>query len=275
MAIRMLALDLDGTLLQKDDRMHPRDVDAIHRARAAGVRVTIATGRITSGALRTAQTLGLHGPMVCADGAVIADAETGALMEHTPIEASVVEGLTHAHGRHAVKTFWFTHDEIHGEFAAASMVDYVRVWSPRVHLHTQLPGSAAWTRRHEVAMAVGLGERDDIERVVAWVAKEHAGAAYVASFPAFREDHWAVLVRNPTTNKGAGLARMSHTLGIASHEVAVVGDWINDVPMFRWAGRSFAMGQSHDDVSKHATDKLTSTRHTGGGVAEAIDKLFG
>ena len=49
-----------------------------------------------------------------------------------------------------------------------------------------------------------------------------------------------------------------------------MGDWLNDVPMFRWAGRSFVMGQSPDEVARHATDRLRATSRTGGGVAEAI-----
>ena len=54
-----------------------------------------------------------------------------------------------------------------------------------------------------------------------------------------------------------------------------VGDWINDIPMFEVAGRSFAMGQAPDEVKSRATDVLTETSETGGGVASAIDQAFG
>ena len=53
------------------------------------------------------------------------------------------------------------------------------------------------------------------------------------------------------------------------------GDWFNDVPMFAWAGRSFAMGQSPHGVRSCATDVLEATSATGGGVAEAIDRWLG
>jgi hydroxymethylpyrimidine pyrophosphatase-like HAD family hydrolase len=61
-------------------------------------------------------------------------------------------------------------------------------------------------------------------------------------------------------------------LGVARQDVCAVGDWYNDIPMFAWAGRSFAMGQSLRDVKKHATDELRATSDEGGGVAEAIER---
>ncbi len=54
-----------------------------------------------------------------------------------------------------------------------------------------------------------------------------------------------------------------------------MGDWINDVPMFRVAGRSFAMRQAPDTVKAHATDQLEADVSEGGGIAEAIRRAWG
>ncbi|HTJ80608.1 MAG TPA: HAD hydrolase family protein, partial [Polyangiaceae bacterium] len=67
----LFATDLDGTLVDRDGRIHPRDIDTIRRARARGVIVTIATGRLTSGTIPVADTLELDAALVCADGAVV------------------------------------------------------------------------------------------------------------------------------------------------------------------------------------------------------------
>ncbi len=272
---RLLALDLDGTLLGPGDCIAPEDHQAIGRARRAGITVTIATGRITTGALPTAQALGLCGPMVVADGAVLADTVDGRPLSQHLLPTHLLVGLTHTMGSHELQPFWFLHDEIHGEHGSEIVANYVRTWSPRLSLHPALKHSAAWERRDEVAVAVGVGLRAGVERTAEWLQAEHGSAVNVASFPFDRESRWAMLVRDRAADKAQGLARLCGREGIAASEVAVVGDWLNDVSMFQWAGRSFAMGNSPEDVAKHATERLTKTAKTGGGVAEAIDRMLG
>jgi hydroxymethylpyrimidine pyrophosphatase-like HAD family hydrolase len=273
---RLLALDLDGTLLGPGDRIAPEDHQAIGRALRAGITVTIATGRITTGALPTAQALGLRGPMVVADGAVLADAVDGTALSQHSLHEGVVTDLTHAMGGHALQPFWFLHDEIHGEHGSDAVAGYVRTWSPRLSLHAALQHSAAWERRHEVAIAIGVGLQAGVERTAEWLDQLHGARVNVATFPLDREQRWAMMVRDRASDKAQGLARLCAREGLEASQVAVVGDWINDVPMFKWAGRSFAMGHSPDDVAKHATERLTKTaKGVGGGVAEAIGRLLG
>lgn len=272
---RLLALDLDGTLLGPGDRIAPEDRDAVGRALRAGIHVTLATGRITTGALPTARSLGLRGAMVVADGAVLADAVDGTALTQHSLHAGVVADLTHTMGAHALQPFWFLHDEIHGEHGSDAVAGYVRTWSPRLSLHPALKHSAAWERRHEVAMAIGVGLREGVERTAQWLQDLHRDQVNVAAFPLDREQRWAMLVRDRASDKAQGLARLCVREGLDASQVAVVGDWINDVPMFRWAGRSFAMGNSPEEVAQHATERLTKTAKTGGGVAEAIGRLLG
>jgi hydroxymethylpyrimidine pyrophosphatase-like HAD family hydrolase len=62
---------------------------------------------------------------------------------------------------------------------------------------------------------------------------------------------------------------------VSLDETVCVGDWLNDVPMFEVAGRSFAMGQAPDEVKAKASDILPHTVEGGGGVASAIELAFG
>ena len=275
MPIRLLALDLDGTLLRPRGGIDPRDVDAVHRAVEAGITVTIATGRIATGALETARALGMRAPIVCAEGALIVDPAHGAVIERQVLPAHAVESLLATLDAHDLRPFWFTHDEVHGEEAGAAHLDYVNAWSPRVTLHATLRGSTVWARRDEVAMAIGVGDRAAVEAAHARVTEDQAGTLTALAFPVFRADAWTLLARNAAVDKAVGLARVAALLGIDRAEVAVVGDWLNDVPMFRWAARSFVMGQAPPEVAVHATDRLAATHRTGGGVAEAIAKLLG
>ena len=75
--------------------------------------------------------------------------------------------------------------------------------------------------------------------------------------------------------QGYGCAGLSDTgYGVAMAETVCVGDWLNDLPMLKAAGRSFAMGQAPAEVKSAATDVLTKTITTGGGIAEAIARAF-
>lgn len=273
----MIALDMDGTLLRRDGEVDPRDAEAIARARSHGITVTIATGRIAHGTLPTARKLKLDAPVVCAEGAVIVDPVTGEYLDRQPLEAHHVEAFMTAAGDHGLAPFWFTHDEVHGEEIGRDHVDYVGTWSPRVTLHPALATSPTGALlRDRVTMAVGIGAQASVEAARERIGGGHGGALLAVSFPlSLRRDAWTLLVRSAHVDKAVGLAWVARRLGFAGSQVAVVGDWVNDIPMFRWAGRSFVMGRSPEHVAEHATDRLDAHGGQGGGVAEAIARLLG
>ena len=71
------------------------------------------------------------------------------------------------------------------------------------------------------------------------------------------------------------LDELCRTIDCTLAEAVAIGDWVNDVPMFKVAGRSFAMGTAPDIVSAQATDLLSHTAEAGGGIAEAIRRAWG
>lgn len=272
---RLLALDLDGTLYRSDGTISEWDVDGVRRAHDNGITVTIATGRISTGAMPAARELSIKAPMVCAEGATILDPVTGAVLARQAMEGDHVEWFTHTATEHGLAPFWITHDEIHGEERGRTHVDYVGIWSPEVNLYDRLADSHAWEKRHEVTIAVALGDHDSVKSALERVQSEHPETLIAARFPIdARRLTWTLLVRSARHDKATGLADVARRLGLEASDVAVVGDWVNDIPMFRWAGRSFVMGQSPDHIAEHATDRLTATSATGGGVAEAVMKLL-
>lgn len=275
MTPRLLALDLDGTVYRTDGTISQWDIDAVNRARECGIAVTIATGRITTGSMPAARELGITTPMVCAEGAVVIDPVTGEVISRQAMEGDHVEWFTHTASEHGLAPFWILHDEIHGEEQGRPHVDYVGIWSPEVTLHETLASSHAWARRGDVNIAVALGSHDAVKTALARVESEHGGTLMAARFPIdARRETWTLLVRNANHDKATGLTVVAQRLGLTARDVAVVGDWVNDIPMFQWAGRSFVMGQSPEHVAMHATDRLTATSATGGGVAEAVMQLL-
>jgi hypothetical protein len=123
---------------------------------------------------------------------------------------------------------------------------------------------------------VSIGLEEKILAAVAELREQLADAAFVASFPVTRlPGVHAMIVRAKGPTKGTAVEWLAAHHGCTAAEVVVVGDWQNDVPMFDTAGRSFVMAQAPDDVKSHATDRLEASGHLGGGVAEAIRKIWG
>ncbi len=76
-------------------------------------------------------------------------------------------------------------------------------------------------------------------------------------------------------SKGTALAALCRAAGCAVGDAVAVGDWVNDIPMFEVAGRSFAMGDAPDAVRAKATDVLATQAGSGGGIAESIRRAWG
>src|SRR5437764_1480589 len=84
--IETLACDLDRTLIGEDVKLKPRTRRAIAAARLAGIRVVLVTGRMFQSAVRYAHEAGIEDPLICYQGAVVADPTTGEFLRHVPIE---------------------------------------------------------------------------------------------------------------------------------------------------------------------------------------------
>jgi HAD superfamily hydrolase (TIGR01484 family) len=274
MSRRLFAIDLDGTLLRADGTIDPRDFAAIRRAIDAGVVVTLATGRLVTGTLPTARALGLEHPIVCADGGILVSPRTGERLEQRPIPLHVAQRASRTLSARALAPFVLMYDAVHCDERGREHAEYVGVWTREVTVHPRLDEADAWRREGEVAFMVGIGARDCVEEALAAVDAEHGDVLESVRFRMNRSvtEWWVLLARPRGCSKGAALARLCQRLGIARERTAAVGDHFNDVPMFEFVARSFAMGQAVPAVRAAASDGLRATIATGGGVAEALDQ---
>jgi Cof subfamily protein (haloacid dehalogenase superfamily) len=276
--VKLLAVDLDGTLLDLAGRPHARDVTAIRMAVAAGVRVTIVTGRLYSGTREFVEGLGLHGAIACADGSHLVLARDHATLLHVGVRGRQASVLRDAFARHRTATFVFARDAIGHDDAGVPYVDYVATWSRDVRVAQDVFSHELWASDDGVTAVVAVGTRERIDAIVDDLARALPDAVRIAAFPMRRGVHigsWAMIVRAAGPTKGTGLRWIAEYEGVPLENTVCVGDWINDVPMFEVAGRSFAMGQAPDELKAIATDVLENTTENGGGVATAIEKAFG
>jgi Cof subfamily protein (haloacid dehalogenase superfamily) len=273
MPYRLLAVDLDGTLLRADKTIDPRDVAAIRELSASGVVVTIATGRLHSGSLGAARACGIAGPIACVEGSHIVEAESERTLSRHAMGPEVTRVLRDAFGSNGLASFVFEHDGIHHDEAGEPFAGYVATWSPRLRLVEEALDERVWANDPLAAVAIG----DEAAVAAAHAAlKAHAGQVFSVSFAVmWCPGKHAVLVRAAGPNKGTALASLCASAGFSPAEAVAVGDWTNDVPMFEVAGRSFVMGGAPDPVRVKASDVLERQIGEGGGIAEAIRRAWG
>lgn len=270
MSYRLLALDLDGTLLRSDHSVDADDVAAIAGLQAAGVTVTIVTGRLHSGAVGAARACAIDGAIACCEGSHLVELASGETLAHHPIAPDVAAVLRGALGDHGLTSFVFDAAGIHHDHAGAPYAGYIRTWSPNLRVVEE---DVAW--QTAPLAAVALGDPDAVAAAHA-VLRTHADRLFSTTFTlALWPGTHAVLARAAGPTKGTALAALCRDAGCTPADAVAIGDWFNDIPMFEVAGRSFAMGGAPDPVRAKATDALDRPAGAGGGIAEAIRRAWG
>ena len=276
MPAKLLALDLDGTLLRKDGSIHPLDLAAIAQAQARGIIVTIATGRMYAGTRPAALAIKANGPVACVDGSHIMDVRDDSIVHRKAISAELTAHALATFADAGVATFAFCDDGIVHNAAGDAFARYVATWSPALRRVDEVAASldggdalatlAVGPREQIVAAAAAVSERGGAELFTVQFAVSHSSSE--------QQGLHALLVRAAGCSKGTAIAALGAHHSIAVEDIVVVGDWLNDVSMFRVAGRSFAMAGCPPEVAAAATDQLRAVAAQGGGVAEAIARVW-
>ncbi len=265
--VRLIATDLDGTLLRDDFTVSSRTRRALDTARDAGIEVVPVTARQPIGVLAIAEQAGFTGWALCGNGAFAVHLQTGEILFQRSVTAHtqqalvtalnpLIPGLLHVSVRDAGETFLAEE----GYAAIASEHDHKRdpatmgavplarvLDAPSLKLvirHPTIP-----TR--EILGAIGrLGLRG-FEATV-------SGAPFVE-----------IMAEGVT--KASGLAALCAHLGIDAAEVIAFGDAANDIEMLRWAGNGVAMGNA-DAAVKEASDEIAPSNNEDG-VAQVVEGL--
>ncbi|MEZ4314997.1 MAG: HAD hydrolase family protein [Polyangiaceae bacterium] len=273
---KLLAVDLDGTLLSRDGVPHDVDRHAIARLREAGVPTTVITGRLYSGSCDIARSIGVHGPIGCVDGSQIVDTRTDKEVYVRSMGVDIARTMRDLLASHDATSFLFAQDLIVHDSAGAPFAHYVRTWSPRIEIVERVIDHPHWEHDAGVMAVVALGATDQILAICERLRADLAHATFVVDFPVARlQGTHALVARASGATKGTAVEWLARHHGITPAEVVVVGDWVNDVPMFHTAGRSFVMGQAPETVKRAASDRLLADSSSGGGIAEAIREVWG
>lgn len=272
MTPRLLILDLDGTALDDSGRISDADASAARALLARGVGVTIATGRLFTGSSAAAERLGVTGSIAVMNGSQHVDVQTERVTFARTIGGAARTHIGGAFSRHGVAPFLYTTRRIHCDRRDVQHRDYLAIWSPNVDDHEDLLASALWTEAPDAVAICAMGTADAIDGAWAELEPQIGDEIGAERFTTFSGERFLKL-RSAGMHKGLAVERLAAERGCTPAETVAVGDWTNDLPMLRAAGRSFAMGHAGPEVHAAASDVLDAS--PGGAVAEVARRVWG
>jgi Cof subfamily protein (haloacid dehalogenase superfamily) len=260
---RLVATDLDGTLLRSDGTISDRTVATLARVETDGAELVFVTGRPPRWLPDIAERTGHRGVAICGNGALVYDLTTGTVVEEHLIDPTAL-GRVVADLRRALPELGFAAEygaEVAADAVYAAMADG-RLRREQVHDLDELVGRpvAKLLARHpDLDPDTLLAQARDVVGELAMVT--HASTSGLIEISA------------AGVSKASTLAAYCDERGIEAADVVAFGDMPNDLLLLAWAGRSYAVANAHPDVLAAVSDHAPSNDDDG--VALVLEKLFG
>jgi Cof subfamily protein (haloacid dehalogenase superfamily) len=273
----LLAIDLDGTLLDSEHRLPPENRAALHRAHEAGIRIVLCTGRSFTETRPILDLIGLDlDATVSVFGALVTDVRRLRTLHRTPIAADVALAVTEWFQRLGYPVLWLNDPEETGDdgfvLAGPNRHPAVDAWIERtpcvVRNVARLPDDWAAPLRISI-----IDESAELSRISNRLRLEFDGRLThnVLHAPPYRLS--LIEAFAPMVNKWYGIEKLCRSWSIDPRHTVAVGDDVNDIDMIRHAGLGVAMANARPAVLD-AADRSTDT-NDGRGVAKLIAELLG
>lgn len=279
MKYRMLAIDLDGTMLDSMGMVSAENKAAVRRAHEAGVLVVLCTGRGLTESRPAINALDHHGPIVLACGAVVADPTTGKTLHRAVIEPQLAHQIIQALDPQTHNVIALLDPEVEGcDYLVVNegrMNGNTRWWFDMIGARLKCVETPSVQDLHHV-LRVGIVAPPAVMAPVQAMLEERFGSRIVVQhFMAVRMDENEVEVLEvfaQGVNKWAGLQWLADEHGVPHDQIAAIGDQINDISMVRHAACGIAMGNAVPALLDVA-DRVTASNDESG-VAQAIEHIL-
>ena len=266
--IRLIAADLDDTLLDGNSDLTERTLAALGAAMAAGCGVSLSSGRMLEAMLPFARRIGVNAPMLLYNGAMLYDWRADKALWAAKIPYETALGIV----RLAERLGFYIQLYPGRGYYCDEVVDHTEAYARQIHVEAtpaHMPMSA-WLEQNPADMQklLIIDTPEGADRAQAALREAFPGqASFLKSKPHFVE------IAPEGVDKGRSLARLAALLGLTAEEVMAFGDGQNDVPMLEYAGYGYAMANACPQAL--ACTPLVAPPNTEDGVARVIEGYLG
>jgi 5-amino-6-(5-phospho-D-ribitylamino)uracil phosphatase len=285
---RILALDVDGTLLDADGTLRPATADAVGRASRAGIRPILCTGRRYRRARPIARQLGLDAPIVCNSGSIIKDPTNHSTIWRADFDAALVTAVVrffeqedqppviftdrHPDSTDFVVPAFPTGRPFFDDYVAQNL-EYADI-NPKIcagglHAFTNPEGHGDADALFHLC---AIGDRGEMQAFQC-ALHERIGdriQTFVQRSPRYLGTMCEIVRRD--ADKWHAILYLARLWGVAPTEICAIGDDVNDIPMLKSAGLGIAMGHASPDV--RASADLVLGNHDQNALAALVDELL-
>lgn len=262
---KLIAVDMDGTILNEEGNLTPRTEAALKRAAASGITVVSATGRMYPSARPILRQIGVTTPCIFFNGAQIRNPAT----DETVYERTLGIALTAELLSFYRENNWYIqiyHDD--KLFVADDSDERCKYYEKTSRIKAVPLGKSFWDYGVASIKMLGIAFESDVYRaMVEKTADRFGNRLYTAT-------SWGSFIEmvHPQVNKARALASVAKSLGVGQRDVMAFGDGENDVEMLAWAGVGVAMGNASERVRGRAD--VIAPDNDSDGVAVIIEKLL-
>lgn len=263
--IRLLVLDIDGTIAGRSNDVREPVKQAIRKVQAKGIQVAIATGRMYCSALRFHREVGSTLPILAYQGAWIQDPTTQTIHQHLPVSSATAEQLLDHFERDELRSLLSVHFYINDQLYVREVTRETRIYAQRADIEPIPVGDLRNVLTFEPTKILALSDDTAIiEKLLGSLRLRYTPAELyltksVATF--FEATH-------PGANKGIAVRYLAEEmLGLEAKNVMTIGDNFNDVEMIEYAGLGVAMGDAPADVQAIAQWVAPSVEQDGAATA--------
>lgn len=263
MSFKLLAMDLDDTLLDETFHISERNRRAIRRAAASGVLVTLATGRMFRSAVPYARELQIDLPLITYHGALIRTADSKETLYNQPVPLALAKEVAEI----AATQNFHVNAYINDELFVAQENEFSRYYQNLAKVKVTAVGDLAGFLDVEPTKLTIINREGRLDSIRGELTERFSDRlAITISRPSFLE------ITDYRATKGRALKFLADRNSIPREEVAAIGDSYNDLDMILYAGYGVAVANARKEV--RAAANVITAANTDDGVAEFIEKYL-
>lgn len=267
MKYKLVAIDMDGTLLNSENEVSKKTREALIKAKEQGVQIVLSTGRILKSALYYSESLGLKNPIVASNGAIVVDEDSNIIFKK-PIEHNLVKEIVNVALENDIYYHFYDESKFYSHVMVEEVLQYYNEGNNGMTIDMEVYNNIdEFINKKNINVYKFLFIDEDKEKL------QNVRSRFNKMGNIDTTSSWSnnIEVMGQNVSKGKGLRELCKKINISPEEVISIGDSENDLSMFKFAGLAVAMGNGDNSIKEKA-DYITNTNDEDG-VAKVIEKF--